>query len=133
MRPLRTETSGWIPRPRDTGIFVREEALSLSFFIPRRIEETIRNTSILDQDVFSPCDRIDSNDNLRTRAREKRIQAIVFLQTRASYVRSRAEKPSKREKRKRKREEVAIPCIYTRNIVRCFSGCAWTWGKGGRW
>lgn len=61
MRPLRTETSGWIPRPRDTGIFVREEALSLSFFIPRRIEETIRNTFILDQNVFSPCDRIDSN------------------------------------------------------------------------
>lgn len=62
-------------------------------------------------------------------ARVKRGSKRLFF---SKLVRSRAEKPSKREKRKRKREKVAILCIYTRNIVRCFSGCAWTWGKGGK-
>lgn len=42
----------------------------------------------------------------------KGIQAIVFLQTRSVFREPRSHS--------REREELAIPCIYTRNIVRCF-------------
>lgn len=59
MHPPRTETSGWMPRPRDTGIFVREKALSRRHFSSHAESnsETIRNTSVFNQNV-SPWNQI---------------------------------------------------------------------------
>lgn len=119
MHPPRTETSGWMPRPHDTGIFVREKALSRRHFSSHAESnsETIRNTSVFNQNV-SPWNQIVKT--IPTIPYAKRDPSDCFSPNSILLhpFESREAIQETQRGREREREEVAIPCIYARNIVR---------------
>lgn len=102
---------------RYRDICKREGSLSSSFFIPRRIEFGNDSQHLRFQ---SKCFTVesnrknDSNDTLREKGSKRLFLSKLDPPTSVREPRSHP----RDTKREREREEVAIPCIYARNIVR---------------
>lgn len=112
MHPPRTETSGWMPRPRDTGIFVREKALSSSFFIPRRIEfgNDLQHLRFQSKCFTVESNRKnDSNDILREKGSKRLFLSKLDPPTSVREPRSHPRDT------KRKRERGSSDSLYLRS------------------